>query len=56
MLSLEKIKKDTDSLPNYDLPDKILKGYIEEDKSPQELVNEDLAEDVVDRGFAKIAF
>ncbi|MCD6394123.1 MAG: NAD+ synthase [Planctomycetes bacterium] len=30
-------QKDSDSLPDYDLLDTILKGYIEEDKSPAEL-------------------
>ncbi|MBN2595037.1 MAG: NAD+ synthase [Sedimentisphaerales bacterium] len=40
-------QKDSDSLPDYDLLDKILKGYVEEDKSVTELVTEGLPEDVV---------
>ena len=40
-------QKDTDSLPNYDLLDKILKGYVEEDKSPQQLIELGLPADVV---------
>ncbi|MBN2456510.1 MAG: NAD(+) synthase, partial [Sedimentisphaerales bacterium] len=31
-------QKDSDSLPEYDLLDKILKGYVEEDKSVSELI------------------
>lgn len=33
-------QKDSDSLPEYDLLDRILKGYIEEEKSLSELVEE----------------
>ena len=40
-------QKDTDSLPEYDLLDEILKGYVEEDKSARELVNAGLPADVV---------
>ncbi len=40
-------QKDTDSLPDYDLLDKILKGYVEEDKSAIELVDSGLPKDVV---------
>jgi len=40
-------QKDSDSLPDYDLLDKILKGYIEEDKSVQQLVESGLSQDVV---------
>jgi NAD+ synthase (glutamine-hydrolysing) len=40
-------QKDTDSLPEYDLLDRILKGYIEDDKSPRELVDEGLPAEVV---------
>ena len=42
-------QKDTDSLPEYDLLDKILKGYVEEDKSAQQLIDEGLPKDVVYR-------
>jgi NAD+ synthase (glutamine-hydrolysing) len=42
-------QKDTDSLPDYDLLDKILAGYVEEDKSAQELVNEGLSPEVVNK-------
>lgn len=40
-------QKDSDALPDYDLLDKILKGYVEEDKSAQELVESCLPQDVV---------
>jgi len=40
-------QKDSDSLPDYDLLDKILKGYVEEDKSPQQLAESGLPKDVV---------
>jgi NAD+ synthase (glutamine-hydrolysing) len=40
-------QKDTDSLPDYDLLDKILRGYVEEDKSAQELIESGLPKDVV---------
>jgi NAD+ synthase (glutamine-hydrolysing) len=40
-------QKDSDALPDYDLLDKILKGYEEEDKSAQQLVESGLPEDVV---------
>jgi NAD+ synthase (glutamine-hydrolysing) len=40
-------QKDSDTLPGYDLLDKILKGYVEEDKSAQQLVESGLPEDVV---------
>jgi NAD+ synthase (glutamine-hydrolysing) len=40
-------QKDTDSLPDYDLLDKILEGYVEQDKSPRELVESGLPEAVV---------
>jgi NAD+ synthase (glutamine-hydrolysing) len=46
---LKENQKDTDSLPEYDLLDKIIKGYIEEDKSGQELIRQGLPEDVVTR-------
>jgi NAD+ synthase (glutamine-hydrolysing) len=42
-------QKDTDSLPEYDLLDKVLKGYVEEDKSAKQLIDEGLPKDVVDR-------
>jgi len=42
-------QKDTDSLPDYDLLDEIVRGYVEEDKSAQELVESGLAADVVRR-------
>jgi len=40
-------QKDTDSLPDYDLLDEILKGYVEEDKSAKQLVESGLPEDIV---------
>ncbi len=42
-------QKDSDSLPDYDLLDEILKGYVEEDKSAQQLVESGLSRDVVFR-------
>ena len=42
-------QKDSDSLPDYPLLDKILKGYVEEDKSAQQLVDAGLPRDVVSR-------
>jgi len=42
-------QKDTDSLPEYDLLDKIVAGFIEENKSAQELVTTGLPENVVNR-------
>jgi len=40
-------QKDTDSLPDYELLDKILKGYVEQDKSAQELIDQGLPEQIV---------
>jgi NAD+ synthase (glutamine-hydrolysing) len=40
-------QKDADTLPDYDLLDKILKGYVEQDKSAQQLVESGLPKDVV---------
>ena len=42
-------QKDSDTLPDYDLLDKILEGYVEQDKSPQQLVESGLPKDVVMR-------
>ena len=42
-------QKDSDSLPDYDLLDRILKGYVEEDKSVTELVTQGLPEDVINK-------
>ncbi|MBW8040422.1 MAG: NAD+ synthase [Planctomycetes bacterium] len=42
-------QKDADTLPDYDLLDKILKGYVEQDKSAQQLVESGLPRDVVRR-------
>ena len=46
---LKEGQKDTDSLPEYDLLDRIIKGYIEDDKSPNELIKQGLPADVVKR-------
>lgn len=40
-------QKDSDALPDYDLLDEILKGYIEEDKSAAQLGESGLERDVV---------
>ncbi len=42
-------QKDSDSLPDYDLLDEILKGYVEEDKSVPQLIKTGLPQDVVRR-------
>ena len=42
-------QKDSDSLPDYELLDRILKGYVEEDKSAQALVAMQLPEGEVNR-------
>ena len=40
-------QKDSDSLPDYDLLDEILKSYVEQDKSASQLVEVGLPKDVV---------
>jgi NAD+ synthase (glutamine-hydrolysing) len=40
-------QKDSDSLPEYELLDRILKGYVEEDKSILQLAEQGLPKDVV---------
>ena len=40
-------QKDTDALPDYNLLDKILKGYVEEDKSAQQLAESGLPQDAI---------
>jgi NAD+ synthase (glutamine-hydrolysing) len=42
-------QKDSDSLPDYDLLDQIITGYVEQDKSPRELVESGLPAEVVER-------
>jgi len=42
-------QKDTDSLPDYDLLDRIITGYVEQDQSARELVDSGLPADVVER-------
>jgi NAD+ synthase (glutamine-hydrolysing) len=42
-------QKDSDTLPEYDLLDRILKGYVEEDKSITELAAQGLPKDVVSK-------
>ncbi len=42
-------QKDSDTLPEYDLLDKILKGYVEEDKSARQLIEEGLPKEAVNR-------
>jgi len=44
---LRKDQKDTDSLPDYGLLDKILTGYIEQNKSPELMIKQGLPEDIV---------
>jgi NAD+ synthase (glutamine-hydrolysing) len=40
-------QKDSDSLPDYDMLDEILKGYVEKDQSAQQLIDSGLGEEVV---------
>lgn len=40
-------QKDSDSLPDYDLLDAILKGYVEQDKSARELVDSGMDKELV---------
>ena len=40
-------QKDTDSLPDYDMLDEILKGYVEQDKSAKQLIDSSLPKDIV---------
>jgi NAD+ synthase (glutamine-hydrolysing) len=40
-------QKDSDSLPQYELLDRILKGYVEEDKSVVQLAEQGLPKDVI---------
>ncbi len=47
---------DTDSLPEYNLLDRILKGYIEDDRSVRELVDEGLPADVVTKVVRMVDF
>ena len=47
-------QKDTDSLPDYGLLDKILKGYVEEDKSAQQLIESGLPKEVVHSVIAMV--
>ncbi|UCG47216.1 MAG: NAD+ synthase [Phycisphaerales bacterium] len=42
-------QKDSDSLPDYDLLDRILRGYVEEDSSADALIESGLPKDVVQR-------
>jgi NAD+ synthase (glutamine-hydrolysing) len=42
-------QKDTDSLPDYDVLDRIITGYVEEDKSARELVKAGLPAETVER-------
>jgi NAD+ synthase (glutamine-hydrolysing) len=42
-------QRDSDALPEYDLLDRILKGYVEEDRCAEELIESGLPRDVVHR-------
>lgn len=42
-------QKDTDSLPDYDLLDRVITGYVEEDMSARELVESGLPAETVER-------
>lgn len=47
-------QKDSDSLPEYDVLDRILQGYIEQEKSPSKLIAEGFSEHVVKRVFRMV--
>ncbi|MBN1392557.1 MAG: NAD+ synthase [Sedimentisphaerales bacterium] len=51
---LKENQKDTDSLPQYDLLDRILRGYIEEDKTISDLVKDGLPEDAVAQAISMV--
>jgi NAD+ synthase (glutamine-hydrolysing) len=42
-------QKDSDSLPEYEVLDRIIVGYVEQDRSPAELVESGLPAEVVER-------
>jgi NAD+ synthase (glutamine-hydrolysing) len=42
-------QRDTDSLPDYDVLDRILEGYVERDESPEEIAAAGLPVDVVEK-------
>jgi NAD+ synthase (glutamine-hydrolysing) len=42
-------QKDTDSLPPYDVLDRVLEAYVEEDRSPEEIVGAGMDPELVDR-------
>ncbi len=46
---LRENQKDSDSLPEYDILDRILKGYVEQIKSARQLIDEGLPADAVNR-------
>jgi len=46
---LRENQKDTDSLPPYDVLDRILAGYVEQDKSASELVKDGLPKKIVNQ-------
>jgi NAD+ synthase (glutamine-hydrolysing) len=46
---LKEDQKDSDSLPDYDLLDEILKGYVEQDQSAKQLIESGLPQEVVYR-------
>ncbi|MSO41771.1 MAG: NAD+ synthase [Solirubrobacterales bacterium] len=47
-------QRDEDSLPAYELLDRILEGYVERDRGPKELVAEGLPHDVVEDVIALV--
>lgn len=51
---LRENQKDTDSLPSYDVLDSILAGYVEQDKSAYELVEDGLPEKTVNQVIAMV--
>jgi len=51
---LREVQKDTDSLPPYDVLDRILVGYVEQDKSADKLAKDGLPKKIVDRIIAMV--
>ena len=47
-------QRDTDSLPPYDLLDTVLEDYVEEDRSPEEMIEAGADPDLVRRVVAMV--
>jgi NAD+ synthase (glutamine-hydrolysing) len=47
-------QRDEDSLPPYEILDRILEAYVEQDRSREEIVGDGLPDDVVDEVIAMV--